>query len=302
MTNQDLPQSVKRHDESLASLFTPKHDQDHQDLLILTSSSDIGVCRNSGRNGARFAPQAILSCLKKMTLVKELKDKKFKVVEVSNQTEEQIDFSRAQELESELIKRNLSSSHLLHLGGGHDHIYPLLKAIDKPGRRMIIINLDAHADTRTDREANSGTPFRQFSQEAKSEVYLVQIGLNPFANSFSTLSELENVESFYLYQSDISPANLSDLFLKLESLAHDETDIVLSLDVDALQGAIAPGVSAVNPTGLDQGDLKCILDHYKKLIGERKKILGVYELNPIYDTVSSLTSRTVASFIFSWLK
>ena len=54
---------------------------------------------------------------------------------------------------------------LIHLGGGHDHIYPLLRALSAQNDRITVINIDAHLDTRTDDLPHSGTPFRQFARE-----------------------------------------------------------------------------------------------------------------------------------------
>ncbi|MFP5387174.1 MAG: hypothetical protein ACLGHN_13935, partial [Bacteriovoracia bacterium] len=69
MTKPSNSQSLKRFQESLGHLFSS--DTGKKKCLILKSSSDIGVIRNGGRNGARFAPQSFLSTFKKFSQCEE---------------------------------------------------------------------------------------------------------------------------------------------------------------------------------------------------------------------------------------
>ncbi len=58
-------QLTKRKPDRLESLF---QDDSNKEVLahILSSPNDLGVCRNGGRRGTSFGPQAIINCLKKM--------------------------------------------------------------------------------------------------------------------------------------------------------------------------------------------------------------------------------------------
>ena len=114
-----------RFKDSIASHF-----KDDGEFLILKSPSDIGVRRNFGRNGARFAPQAIEACFKKMT--HHLNGKSFKSISVSNHQDEVSDYDTAMNQSSENLKKSLygSPNRAVHIGGGHDHALPLLKALD----------------------------------------------------------------------------------------------------------------------------------------------------------------------------
>ena len=190
MTNQTITQSQKRIQDSIASLFLSNDDR-KCDFLFLTSSSDIGVQRNGGRNGARLAPQSLLSYIKKLNKKPSLEKKSFIQLEVAIEQEELKDFQDAQNRQADRISTNLKSfpgSFVCHIGGGHDHILPLLLALGKDFKRVIVINIDAHADTRIDSDFHSGTPFRQFSTIFKKEFYLFQIGLMELANSKSTMN------------------------------------------------------------------------------------------------------------------
>jgi formiminoglutamase len=176
-----------------------------------------------------------------------------------------------------------------------------MKALSKTFQKLVVINIDAHADTRTDQEYHSGTPFRQFGDEFPGKLRLFQIGLNSFANSFSTLEPIKETKMNILWSHQLNSENLKNLFADIQKEIDETTAVLFSLDSDAINGAIVPGVSAVNPSGLTLSQLNEISGHYKTLKLTHKPILGIYELNPIYDTLSGLSMRTMGSFVFDFL-
>lgn len=303
MTKQANPQSLKRNQESLASLFKLESSSPH--VLFIKSSTDIGVERNGGRNGARLAPRSLLSSFKKLTKDSRWEDKVIHEFEVAEEELEKSDFISAQITEAEKIAKLLKespTSMVCHLGGGHDHVFPFLKALFKQFSRVIVINIDAHADTRTDSAYHSGTPFRQFSEVGKDEFHIYQIGLHAFANSLSTLSSLTPAHSHVIWRKDLSDKNkITAAFKSIASLITDKTAVVFSLDADALDGPHMPGVSAVNGSGLSISELELLWKEYLKLPLAHPPLMGVYELNPVYDSLSMLSMRTVANFIFESL-
>lgn len=301
MTKPSISQSQKRFQESVGALFSKSDPSSTAQCLFLKSSTDIGVIRNGGRNGARFAPQSFLSTFKKFSQNKTLSELAFYDFEVANHDEEVADFHSAQKKEAERISTILKShpsSRLCHIGGGHDHIYPLLTAISKTFEKVIVINIDAHADTRTDEEFHSGTPFRQFANEFAGEFHLYQIGLHPFANSFSTLSPLKKGDGKTLWKKEMNQDSIKVFFDQIKRTIDPKTMVIFSLDADALVGSEVPGVSAVNPGGLTRTELLEVWEHYRHLPLAHLPVMGIYELNPLYDTLSSFSMRTIASFVF----
>lgn len=271
-------------------------------LLFLKSSSDVGVIRNNGRNGARFAPQSFMFHFKKMTQDHDLKNWRFSEIEVSSQDKENENFHSAQAHEASLIKKTAPLKHdlLCHIGGGHDHIYPLVTALKEDFAKIIIINIDAHADTRTDSEFHSGTPFRQLDSEINN-FKIFQIGLHPYSNSFSTLTPLKS-EMPILWKEDCVDDLIKTFFEKITSEITDKSLVVFSLDADAIKGSQMPGVSAVNADGISLEQLKKIMTHYLELPLSHSPVVGIYELNPVYDHLSGISMNTLANFIFHTLK
>lgn len=301
MTKPTISQSQKRFNESVGALFLKDDPKKEATCLFLKSSTDIGVIRNGGRNGARFAPQSLLATIKKFSQNNVIKNFSFTEIEVASEAAEKENFHEAQEQEAGKILSNLKSypkSRVYHIGGGHDHAYPLLKAYSSLYKKIIVINIDAHADTRTDENFHSGTPFRQFAQNFGGEFHIFQIGLHPFANSFSTLTPLSRGKSKELWFQDVNQENLNSFFSEIRQLIDDQTFVLFSLDCDALAGHEVPGVSAVNPAGLSRQNVLSLWENYKKLPLSHAPVMGIYELNPLYDTLASLSMRTIGSLIF----
>jgi formiminoglutamase len=301
MTKQTITQSQKRLQDSLASLFMPET-ASPCDFVFLKSSTDTGVERNGGRNGARFAPQSFLSYFKKLAISNKHNHKVFQEIEVSSETDEKSNFLHSQIKEAQRITEVLKTkqpSFICHLGGGHDHIYPLLTALGTEYKKVIVVNVDAHADTRTDDEFHSGTPFRQFANEFSGEFYLYQVGLLEFANSSSTLGPLEQGQSKILWRHELyEPEKLANFFEAIKQQINDQTTVVFSLDADALNGSDMPGVSAVNGNGLSRAELNQIWKLYSELPYSHRRVIGIYELNPVYDTLSMLSMRTLGTFLY----
>ena len=291
MSNPSISQSQKRRAESVDSLFHGTS-LTKEAVLILKSSTDMGVMRNGGRNGSRLAPRSLLATLKKMTIPESFPFKSLFEYEVADGELEETDFARAQEKEAQRISELLKSEagFILHLGGGHDHIYPFLMGL-KEAKKIIVINIDAH----------SGTPFRQFSRDYQGEMKLFQIGLHPWANSLSTLEPLKGMS--VLWSSEIrDEKKVKEFFKEISREVTPETRVIFSLDADALAGEIVPGVSAVNGQGLSLEHLKKFWAEYRSLPFTHSPHLGIYELNPVYDTLSALSMRTMGSFIFECLQ
>jgi formiminoglutamase len=306
MSNTTISQSQKRFQESLGALFIKDSPPlQKKTYVFLKSSTDEGIIRNGGRNGAKYAPQSFLSVFKKMTQHPGLNESAFAEYEVSDQNLEEKDFSRAQTKESETIAKIIKvhpDSSLCHLGGGHDHIYPLLKALSSQHKKIVVLNIDAHADTRSDSISHSGTPFRQFADEYDGDFHIFQLGLHPYANSQSTLSPLTKGKMSVLWCKDLNKIEKwKTFFEEVKKSLDPEALFIFSLDADALRAAEAPGVSAVNGFGLSRETLMNIWKEYSLLNKQQKTIIGIYEMNPVHDDLGMVTMRTMASFLYETL-
>lgn len=273
---------------------------------FLLAKSDIGVCRNGGRRGAKFAPEAILNVFKKLA-DHFTQDTTFCHEKVIDHNFDH-NFNAAQEIEYKNIKKILEqkNSHIFfHLGGGHDHIYPLLKAIECNHEKILVLNIDAHLDTRIDPLFHSGTPFRQFANQTKSEFKLIQLGIHDFANAKSNYDPLPKGDMEIYEQSLISEwtNNFNDSIEKyLDALVEDYKDytFVLSLDCDALTSDVMDAVSAVNHRGIPAHTINEIFSWYKKR-NQKNYYYGIYEYNPVFDNLSQKGARYLAALVYQSL-
>ena len=100
--------------------------------IFLYSPNDWGVARNGGRIGSRFAPKAIINAYKKLGTPVGC-DSKWSAIKNGNE-----DFNKNfDHYQEELINgcqeifQAPLATKFVHIGGGHDHIYPYLKSLEK---------------------------------------------------------------------------------------------------------------------------------------------------------------------------
>lgn len=265
-------------------------------VQILTSSSDWGVVRNGGRRGARHGASSLLNAFGGMISPYD-SDLTFSHHEVGNNVEEEKDFISAQEKQAERIQTllNKEASGVIHLGGGHDHLYPLGKAIlpflgEK--QRLHIINLDAHLDTRDDELPHSGTPFRQLAELARERLTITQVGIHPYANAHGNYQNLKSSMSIWgpgIFQLE----QLSELIKQ-----NPEDVFYLSLDADAIHASTMEAVSAVNHDGLSDKFVSDVFELYFRSVPRENWIVGIYEYNPLFDNLSCKGARFLASLLY----
>ncbi|MEX0966728.1 MAG: formimidoylglutamase [Bacteroidia bacterium] len=183
------------------------------------------------------------------------------------------------------------------VGGGHDHAYSHLKGIKTsmpPGAVLGCINIDPHFDLRKDKPLiTSGSPFYMaIEQQLIAGENLVEFGIQKHANA----PELWE----YARQKQVHVAPFEEIRLGkavaafqtvLNELREKCDQIVLSLDMDALQAAFAPGVSAPAADGFTPSEILAMME----IAGKAEKIisLGIYELNPSFD-IDNQTARLAA--------
>ena len=195
------------------------------------------------------------------------------------------------------------SAKIIQIGGGHDHIYPFLKAINTKYKKITVVNIDAHLDTRLDKTFHSGTPFRQFSEEVEGDFKLIQIGIHRFANPESNFQKLAKgkMDVFTFHDLKTTSKNFSqEVFPIIEKIIDHQNDennaLVFSLDCDAIDAGIMAGVSAVNHQGLPFFVVQEILNKIKAK--KNAMYFGIYEYNPVYDNLSEKGARAIANLLY----
>ncbi len=266
-------------------------------VVVLGCPQDEGVRRNGGRPGARFAPDAIRQCLYRLA-PPPANGRHLQMFDLGNtviQPDLEATHERHQRIVQQLIR---DGKQVVVLGGGNDTAYPDCAGLAAELPNPLALNVDAHFDVRDSLVRHSGTPYRQLLEEAHiAPQNFYEVGSQPFANAL--------VYRQYLDQKGVRVCDLDTLravgiaaFLGRALAESSAGAIFWGIDVDAVQAADAPGVSAPNPLGLTAAELCQIA----RIAGHdpRSRIIEFTEVNPEYD-VDLRTCRVVAAAIFYFL-
>lgn len=171
---------------------------------------------------------------------------------------------------------------VLSLGGDHSITYPILKAYVKKYKHLNILQLDAHPDLYNEFEENPFSHACSFARimEEKLAARLVQVGIRTMNPHLQEQAKRFNVETIDMKAWD------SSIKLTLNG------PVYISLDLDVLDPAFAPGVSHAEPGGLSTREVLGIIQELKvPVVGA-----DIVELNPIRD-INDITAMAAAKFL-----
>lgn len=255
-------------------------------IALVGFASDEGVRRNQGRVGAAGGPQALRQHLSNLP-VRKCRS----LLDAGTCHPEADDLEGAQEAYAERVTALLDQGCLpLGLGGGHEIAYGsflglahhLLKREPRP--RIGILNLDAHFDLRSAEQASSGTPFRQASEWCAAQgwpFHYAVLGISLFANTEALFQRAQELGVWVRLDEAMSPIDLPEALAELNDFAASVDHLYLTLCLDVLPAAVAPGVSAPAARGVALEVIERLLD---AACGTGKvKLFDVAELNPALD-------------------
>ena len=268
-------------------------------LVLLGFPSDAGVARNHGRRGAAKAPNIIRKFLNKLTPDPQNQPAFIDLIAHSADQNDLFisgDIQADQDRLAEELKPYLEDNCIpIILGGGHETSFGHFQAYVKANKPVSILNWDAHTDVRPlhDGEGHSGSPFRQAleSPGAFCSHYVVA-GLNRHSTAKSHLDFIRHHNGRYYWHDDISIASIDKIYNLLDS------PCMVSFDVDAVQQANAPGVSAPSANGLSPQ--LWLYAAYRAGQSTAVSSMDIVEFNPYFDR-DHQTARLVALSIWYFL-
>ena len=201
----------------------------------------------------------------------------------------------------------LARHHMVWLGGDHSVTLSLLRAYREHfGRPLAVVHFDAHCDTWADHfgePSGHGTWLRQAVDEGLVDPKgVVQLGLRSAADEASR-SFIETQGGLIWDARSLrgleSPSQLSEVLAavrqRMQSLGHPP--LYLTLDIDCLDPAFAPGTGTPEPGGLSTAQLLTFLEEWADLpfVG-----MDCVEVSPAYDH-AQLTSMAAAHAVWTYL-
>jgi formimidoylglutamase len=186
----------------------------------------------------------------------------------------------------------------LFVGGDHGCTGSIVRglAAARPELRLALLSVDAHLDVREYEDAaflSSGTPFRRALETTiLTGERTAMVGLRRFANSRHYL-EWARQQGIVLYRTEALAERGVRAVVReaLDTILTDADALYLSIDMDAADVSVAPGVSAPGIGGLSAREMIELVAE----VAREECLIGcdVMELSPPYD-VDGRTARLAA--------
>jgi len=201
----------------------------------------------------------------------------------------------------EMIQTNACKRYIM-LGGDHGVSFPSIRAFHEQFGRIGVIQWDAHHDVRNfeDGGRTNGTPFRSLLDGGYlNGEDLIQIGIRDYSNAEEYHNYcIRNGVTIYTMDDIDSMGIVSIIQKETERLAQKVDFIYLSVDMDVVDQAFAPGCPAIGPGGLTSREL---LSSISKAVKHPKvKAMDIVEIDPSKD-VRDITSRLAAHVIIRFM-
>ena len=206
-----------------------------------------------------------------------------------------------------LLPPLIASHHMAWLGGDHSITLPLLRAYKAHfGRPLAVLHFDAHCDTWTDHfgePSGHGTWVYEAIQEGlvMPECF-VQFGIRSAGQRAARDYVREQGGMIFDARSLRgleSPGQLAEVLRAVHGrmAAHGHPPLYLSLDIDCLDPAYAPGTGTPEPGGMTTAQVFSILEETAGLnfVG-----MDCVEVSPPYDH-AELSSYAAAQFVWTYL-
>ena len=205
------------------------------------------------------------------------------------------------------IQRLIGRHHMVWLGGDHSITLPLLRAYRAHhGRPLAIVHFDAHCDTWSDHfgePSGHGTWVFEALQEGLIDPTLtIQVGIRSSAER-TTSNYVADRGGLIFTARDLrgreSAGQLADVISTVRErlTAAGEVPLYLSLDIDCLDPAFAPGTGTPEPGGLTSNQVLTLLEEWHDLnwVG-----MDLCEVAPPFDH-AELTSNAASTFVWTYL-
>lgn len=254
--------------------------------VLMGFACDAGVRRNQGRPGAALGPAAIRQALANLAAHGLAQFQDAGDIGCAGDALE-----AAQQDYADAVTRLLASgARPVLLGGGHEIAWGsflgLRQHLDQTADagRLLVLNLDAHLDLRTARPPNSGTPFDQIAQYCAQHDHAWRyacLGVSVPNNTAALFARADALQACVLPDSQLQERHLAQAQQRLDALMRDCEHVYLTIDLDVLPGAVAPGVSAPAALGVPLPVIEALVEQV--IQSGKLRLADIAELNPLHD-------------------
>jgi len=255
------------------------------DIAVVGIPFDTGV---SFRPGARFGPEHVRASSRLLRPYNPAQDfSGWEAVQVADAGDIAVNpfhideaVRQIADAAAELGER---ARRILTIGGDHTIAYPLLKALSAKHGPVAVLHFDAHLDTWDtyfDEPVTHGTPFRRASEEGLLDrTASVHVGTRGPLYSKQDLEDDERLGFSIVSSEYIEENGIPSALERIRGRVGDKP-LYISIDIDVLDPAHAPGTGTPEAGGLTSRELLRLLRGLTDL-----NIVGadVVEVAPAYD-------------------
>ena len=275
-------------------------DVSHCDVAIVGIPFDAGT---SYRPGARFGPQAIRQASR------HLRTQYHPAYDTEPFAEQQVadagDIAcNPYNIEKAVVEIQKAATELLgkvdriiSLGGDHTIALPLLRAVNHHHGQVALVHFDAHLDTWDTYYGapyTHGTPFRRAAEEKLFlESASMHVGIRGPLYSREDLKNDEELGFKVIHCDEFQSEGIDHIVKRIRDRVGDNP-MYLSIDIDVLDPAHAPGTGTPEIAGMSTRELVGVL---RGLAGLNIISADVVEVSPAYDH-AELTSLSAATTVF----
>ena len=264
----------------------PRRDEvDHADIMVVGVPFDAGT---SYRPGARFGPGHIRESSRLLRPYNPAQDAEpfalAQVVDAGDIAVNPFNIELAvDQVEAGMTELISTGAKVLTLGGDHTIAYPILKSLYAKHGPVTVIHFDAHLDTWDTyfgAPLTHGTPFRRASEEGIIDLEsCLHVGIRGPLYSTDDLSDDRRLGFAILNSTDADSLGIDGMIARMLERVGDRPTYV-SIDIDVLDPAFAPGTGTPEAGGLSSRELLRIVRALDKtnLIGA-----DIVEVAPAYD-------------------
>lgn len=269
------------------------------DVAILGIPFDSGT---SYRPGARFGPQAIRQASRHLrtNFHPQYDTEPFKKIQVADAGDVacnpfNIEAAIAQ-IEAAADDLYQSVPNIVSLGGDHTIAVPLLRSVNKVAGQVALVHFDAHLDTWDTyfgAPYTHGTPFRRAAEEGlfKDDASM-HVGIRGPLYSRDDLANDAELGFKVVHCDELQSHGVEHVVQRIRDRVGDNP-LYLSIDIDVLDPAHAPGTGTPEIAGITSRELVGII---RGLQGLKLVAADIVEVAPAYDhaEITSLAAATIA--------
>lgn len=274
----------------------------HADIAVVGIPFDGGV---SYRPGARFGPAHVREASRLLRPYNPAQDVHpfgaQQVADAGDIAVNPFDLSEAvAEIEAGALALAKDAERIVAVGGDHTIALPLLRAVHAQHGPVAVLHFDAHLDTWDTyfgQPVTHGTPFRRASEEGLiDQTASMHVGIRGPLYSKEDLRDDARLGFAVVTSEDLEEEGVAAAIERIRARVGD-APLYISIDIDVLDPAHAPGTGTPEAGGLTSRELLRILRALSDL-----RIVGadVVEVSPAYDH-AQLTAVAASHVVYELL-